>query len=76
MNYKPKRKENRSRKTLATAQNAKSLTQYRARKATLPKATSPKATPPKSSGLSGFGSALSRAALSIGQNSVKKKKGY
>lgn len=63
MHNEPTRKGNRSRKALATAQNAKSIKQARPRKAASRKAASRKAP----------GMAAASAALSIGQGLVKKK---
>lgn len=58
MHNEPKRKGNRSRKALATAQNAKSIKQASPRKAAYRKAP---------------GLAAAGAALSIGQALAKKK---
>ena len=64
MHNEPTKKGNRSRKALATAQNAKSIKQaYRPRKA-----ASRKVAPSKAPGM-----AAASAALSIGQALAKKK---
>ena len=66
MHNEPTRKGNRSRKALATAQNAKSMQSYK--QARPRKATSRKVAPSKAPGL-----AAASAALSIGQALAKKK---
>ena len=81
MHNEPTRKGNRSRKALATAQNANSIKQARPRKAASRKALATaqnaksikQARPRKAASRKAPGMAAASAALSIGQGLVKKK---